>query len=68
MDYFYQIEDRDGVRFSWNIWPSSRIEANRLVVPLGAMYTPLKKGSEIPMVYYDPVQCKSCKTFLNPYW
>jgi hypothetical protein len=71
MDYLYQIEDRDGVRFSWNVWPSSRIDASvsRMVAPLGAMYTPLKRGSNVPMVFYEPVQCKgSCKTYLNPYW
>lgn len=70
MDYFYQTEDRDGVRFSWNIWPSSRIEASRLVVPLGAMYTPLKIGTDMPTVYYNPLRCryKNCGAYLNPYW
>jgi hypothetical protein len=35
-------EELDGISFSWNIWPTSRIEASRTVVPIGAMYTPLK--------------------------
>lgn len=69
MEYLYQIEDRDGVRFSWNVWPSSRIEASRMVAPLACLYTPLKRGTNVPMVYYEPVQCKGpCKTYLNPYW
>ena len=42
-DYFQQNEDQDGVRMSWNVWPSSRLEATRLVVPLGCLYTPLKE-------------------------
>ncbi|CAG8779567.1 10171_t:CDS:2, partial [Acaulospora colombiana] len=32
---FEDVEDRDGLRLSWNAWPSSRIEATRTVVPMG---------------------------------
>jgi len=32
------IEAKDGVRFSWNVWPTSRIEAARMSVPIGCMY------------------------------
>jgi len=42
-EYIQQNEDRDGVRMSWNVWPSSRLEATRLVVPLACLYTPLKE-------------------------
>lgn len=35
-------EELDRISFSWNIWPTSRIGASRTVVPIGAMYTPLK--------------------------
>eukprot|EP01116_Phalansterium_solitarium_P022744 TRINITY_DN7629_c0_g2_i1.p1 TRINITY_DN7629_c0_g2~~TRINITY_DN7629_c0_g2_i1.p1 ORF type:complete len:479 (-),score=121.89 TRINITY_DN7629_c0_g2_i1:987-2423(-) len=59
-------EDRDGIRWSWNVWPSSRLEATRLVVPVGCMYTPLKEN--MPLVYYEPVACKgSCRSVLNPF-
>jgi hypothetical protein len=34
---FYGPEQRDGVRFSWNIWPSSRLEATRIVAPMGCL-------------------------------
>ena len=58
-----------GVRFSWNAWPSSRIEATRTVVPISALYTPLKERDDLPPVLYEPVTCKaSCKAILNPYW
>ena len=30
-EFIHQNEDRDGVRFSWNVWPSSRLEATRMV-------------------------------------
>ncbi len=58
-----------GVRFSWNTWPSSRLEATRTVVPIAALYTPLKEREDLPPVMYEPVTCKPpCKAILNPYW
>ena len=42
-EYIQQNEDRDGVRMSWNVWPSSRLEATRLVVNLACLYSPLKE-------------------------
>ena len=38
MDTFSSNEERDGVRFSWNMWPTSKIESIKMVVPLGCMY------------------------------
>lgn len=65
---FEDVEERDGVRLSWNVWPSSRIEATRTVVPIAALYTPLKIREDLPPVLYEPVTCKSsCRAILNPY-
>ncbi|KAF2998147.1 GTPase-activating protein S23 [Curvularia kusanoi] len=67
-DQWSQIEDTDGVRLSWNTLPSSRMEASRLVVPIGALYTPLKEKTDTPLLQYDPVACKApCKAVLNPF-
>ena len=68
-EYIQQNEDRDGVRFTWNVWPSSRIEATRLVVPLGCLYQPIKERSDLPPIQYDPVLCtrNNCRAILNPY-
>jgi len=67
-EYIQQNEDRDGVRMSWNVWPSSRLEATRLVVPLACLYTPLKEKLDLPPLMYDPVACtrNTCKAILNP--
>ena len=62
-----EIEDRDGIRFSWNAWPASRLEATRIVVPVGCLYTPLKERDDLPPVYYEPVVCKGCRSILNPF-
>ncbi|KAJ9619556.1 GTPase-activating protein S23 [Taxawa tesnikishii (nom. ined.)] len=63
-----EIEDRDGIRLSWNTFPSSRMEASRLVVPIGALYTPLKEKTDTPLLQYEPVTCKApCRAVLNPF-
>jgi protein transport protein SEC23 len=76
---FGQMEEQDGVRFTWNVWPAGKGEAGKLVVPIAAMYTPLKERGEevvqsgalpaIQAVPYEPVMCKQpCRAVLNPYW
>ncbi|CAM9090886.1 unnamed protein product [Chrysoparadoxa australica] len=61
-------EERDGVRFSWNVWPSSRLEATRIVVPTGCLYTPLKHVEGMPPpLGYDPIRCNGCGAILNPF-
>ncbi|UJR26099.1 hypothetical protein I4U23_007445 [Adineta vaga] len=68
-EFIIQNEERDGVRFTWNMWPSSRLEATRLVVPLGCLFTPLKERSDLPLINYEPVLCTraSCRAILNPF-
>ncbi|KAL4802681.1 hypothetical protein BDV18DRAFT_59561 [Aspergillus unguis] len=67
-DQWSDVEDRDGIRLSWNTFPSSRMEASRLVVPIGAIYTPLKERPDAPLLQYEPVTCKApCRAVLNPY-
>lgn len=67
MEHFYKGEDQDGVRFTWNLWPSSSADSKKLVAPLACLYSPMKKADTIPMVNYDALPCTNCKTLLNPY-
>uniref|UniRef100_A0A3B3CQ01 Protein transport protein SEC23 n=1 Tax=Oryzias melastigma TaxID=30732 RepID=A0A3B3CQ01_ORYME len=69
-EYIAQNEERDGIRFSWNVWPSSRLEATRMVVPVGALFTPLKERMDLPPIQYEPVLCSraTCRAVLNPLW
>lgn len=30
-DFIAQNEERDGVRFTWNVWPATRIESTKMV-------------------------------------
>ena len=81
------VEERDGIRLSWNTFPSSRMvqtrpylaaicqysplfkEASRLVVPIGALYTPLKEKPDTPLLQYEPLTCvQQCRAVMNPFW
>ncbi|KAI9360878.1 protein transporter SEC23 [Pilaira anomala] len=67
---FDEIEEQDGIRFSWNAWPSSRSEATKAVVPIACLYTPLKEREDFieSPIWYEPVTCKApCRAILNPY-
>ncbi|GAB4820058.1 hypothetical protein N2152v2_007104 [Parachlorella kessleri] len=67
MAEFVELEEIDGVRMSWNVWPYSRLEAAKCVIPFGVLYTPAKQTSQLQVVEYEPVPCKTCGAILNPY-
>lgn len=68
---FEAAEELNGVRFSWNTFPSTKLEANKIVIPLGCLYKPLmiRTSYELPVAQYDPIFClnTNCKSILNPY-
>lgn len=49
------------------MWPNTRTEAAKNVLPLGLLYTPLRPIAELPAAPYEPVRCKGCAAVLNPY-
>ena len=69
-EFIQQQEDYNGVRFTWNIWPNSRIECAKMVLPISALYTPLKERPDLPPLNYEPVLCsrQTCRAALNPFW
>lgn len=65
---YEEIEETEGIRFSWNVFPSTRLENSKMVVPIAALYMPLIERPELPPVQYEPVSCKTpCRAILNPY-
>ncbi|KAL5105138.1 Protein transport protein Sec23A [Taenia crassiceps] len=66
-EYIQQTEASDGIRFSWNTWPASRLDAAQLVVPISCLYTPMKERENLPSIMYDPVVCARCRGILNPF-
>jgi len=63
-DPFQEKEERDGIRWNWNSYPSAREDALNMVLPLALLYTPLRVASP-PLLRYAPVLCKGCKAVLN---
>lgn len=66
---FEDIEEANGVRFAWNVFPWTKAEAAKIVVPTGALYTPLRQVPNLQVAAYDPVLCQNaqCRAILNPY-
>ena len=46
---FAELEEADGVRLTWNVWPASKVEAAKCVVPFAALYTPAKPLPNMPV-------------------
>eukprot|EP00249_Psilotum_nudum_P009082 c21696_g1_i2 orf=1-2076(-) len=67
MAEFAEFENQDAIRFTWNSWPSSKIETSKCIVPLAAVYTPLRSIPDKPPLPYPPLRCKSCRALLNPF-
>ncbi|TKR69803.1 hypothetical protein L596_021908 [Steinernema carpocapsae] len=44
-DYLAHQEKVDGLQFSWNVIPHSRVDAQKIVVPVATFFTPLKVSS-----------------------
>jgi len=62
----YDIEEMNGIRFSWQYVPTNIIDSSEIPVPMGFMYTPLKKIPNRGVLEYEPVYCHTCGAILNP--
>lgn len=62
-----QVEDLNGLRFSFNVLPTNRLDAAACSFPIGCLYTPLKIIQGHQPFQYDPISCQKCNSFLNPY-
>ncbi|QRV91055.1 transporter protein Sec23 [Ceratobasidium sp. AG-Ba] len=64
---FEDVEERDGVRLSWNVWP--RVGSKQRVPScLSRRSTLLSSIAKTYPLLYEPVTCKPpCRAILNPY-
>ena len=53
----------DGVRMSWNVWPQTKVEASKCIIPLATSISPICPHPDIP---YTLLHCKTCASVLNP--
>ncbi|GAV58984.1 Gelsolin domain-containing protein/zf-Sec23_Sec24 domain-containing protein/Sec23_trunk domain-containing protein/Sec23_helical domain-containing protein/Sec23_BS domain-containing protein [Cephalotus follicularis] len=59
------LEGIDGVRMTWNVWPRTKVEASKCVIPLAASISPIRPHPDIPTLPYAPLRCKTCSAILN---
>lgn len=65
---FEEKEDNDGVRFTWNNVPKSKLQNHRNIAPLAALYTPLNNKLSVTCLDVSQMmRCRQCKAFVNPY-
>lgn len=65
---FLAREDVDGVRVSWNNVPKSKLQHQRNVVPLTALYTPYNHKSQVTTFPESLlVSCRQCRSFISPF-
>ncbi|XP_042490877.1 protein transport protein SEC23 isoform X2 [Macadamia integrifolia] len=67
MAEFLDLESQDGVRMPWNVSPGTKQESTNSVVPVSAIYTPLKPFPNMPVLPYSPLRCRTCRSILNPF-
>ncbi|XAR63334.1 hypothetical protein NMG60_11023240 [Bertholletia excelsa] len=67
MTEFLDLEGQDAVRMTWNVLPGTKQESSHCVVPIAAVYTPLKPLPSIPLLPYSPLRCRNCRSVLNPF-
>ncbi|GAV71834.1 Gelsolin domain-containing protein/zf-Sec23_Sec24 domain-containing protein/Sec23_trunk domain-containing protein/Sec23_helical domain-containing protein/Sec23_BS domain-containing protein [Cephalotus follicularis] len=67
MAEFLDLEAQDGVRMAWNVVPGTKQEASNCVVPVSAIYTPIKASPNMPVMPYAPLRCRTCRSILNPF-
>ncbi|XP_058743454.1 protein transport protein SEC23 C-like [Vicia villosa] len=67
MAEFVDLETQDGVRMPWNVIPGTKQEALNVVVPVAAIYTPIKHFPSMPVLPYAPLRCRTCRSILNPF-
>jgi protein transport protein SEC23 len=64
---FQELENKDGVRCTWNCFPKDATILEELIIPLAVIYTPYKPLENVARLDYAPQKCKTCEAFLNPY-
>ncbi|KAH1030423.1 hypothetical protein J1N35_042597 [Gossypium stocksii] len=67
MAEFMELEAQDGVRMTWNVVPGTKEEAGNCMVPVSAIYTPIKPFPNMLVLPYAPLRCRNCSSVLNPF-
>ena len=64
---FQAIEASNGLRMSFQTYPTNKTDQENCSIPFGYLYTPLKQNPNLQVVNYQPLLCQKCRSALNPY-
>ncbi|KAL0374135.1 UNVERIFIED_CONTAM: protein transport protein SEC23 [Sesamum radiatum] len=68
MAEFLDLESQDSVRMPWNVLPGTKADAANCVIPISAVYTPLKPlPAATPLLPYSPLRCRNCRSVISPF-
>lgn len=67
MAEFQDLENQDGVRMPYNVIPGTKNESANVMVPVSAIYSPIKSFPNMPVLPYSPLRCRTCRSVLNPF-
>ncbi|KAL3832987.1 hypothetical protein ACJIZ3_007723 [Penstemon smallii] len=68
MTEFLDLENQDSVRMPWNVLPGTKSDAANCLIPISAVYTPLKPlPAATPLLPYSPLRCRNCRSVINPF-
>ncbi|XP_065631162.1 protein transport protein SEC23 C [Quercus suber] len=67
MAEFLELESQDGVRMPWNVIPGTKQESSNCVVPVSAIYSPIRPLPNLTLLPYSPLRCRTCRSVLNPF-
>ena len=61
------LEEIDGVQMSWNMWPQTKVEASKCIIPLAASISPIRPNPDIPTLHFatKPVPLFSTLTLVS---
>ncbi|KAB2626714.1 transport protein SEC23 [Pyrus ussuriensis x Pyrus communis] len=53
------------VEMTWAVWPHTKVEASKCVIPLVVCISPVRSHPNIPMFPYAPLRCKTYSAALH---
>lgn len=59
-DAIREIEERDGIRLTWNVWSTKTSESSK--IPIACMYNIHQQTNSLEC---EPIYCLSCRSILN---
>lgn len=64
---FEEYEDKTGLKFAFNIFPKTKSQESKCVIPISCLYQPLKLKNDPVLINTYPIACTSCDAIINPF-